>query len=132
MKLDIDPRLPNESSLDRLVIRLYDLQRKFAQANNTRADGFCHAAVSVSASYTMQTGDSVVFCNASGGARTITLPAPAETVGKLMAFRKTEGSANAVTLSPASGQINGAASINLTAAAPGATVASDGSNYFIV
>lgn len=129
MRLDPDPRLPDGPGL---VTRLYELFRKVSQANNIRADGFIASGVSVTAAYTMQTGDSVVFANAAGGAFTVTLPAAADAQGKFIAVRKTEGGANNVTLDPAVGNINGSATLALTAAAPSALVVSDGSNYFTV
>lgn len=132
MRLDIDPRLPSEGGLSRLVTRLYELLRLIAQANNRRADGFVFGTQVLSANYTMQEGDSVLMVSAAGGARAITLLAPAAALGKLIAVRKTEGGANNVTLTPATGQINGAATLVLTAAAPGAVLASDGTNYFTV
>lgn len=132
MKLDTDPRLPTDGSLGRLVTRLYELLRLAAQANNRRADGFVFAQQVLSANYTMQEGDSVILMNAAGGARTVTLLSPAAALGKLIAVRKTEGSANNVTLTPPTGLIDGAASLALTAAAPRATIVSDGTNYFTV
>lgn len=132
MRLDIDPRLPSEGGLSRLVTRLYELLRLVAQANNRRADGFVFGTQVLSANYTMQDGDSVLMVSAAGGARAITLLAPAAALGKLIAVRKTEGGANNVTLTPATGLINGAATLVLTAAAPGAVLASDGTNYFTV
>lgn len=132
MRLDIDPRLPSEGGLSRLVTRLYELLRLIAQANNRRADGFVFGTQVLSANYTMQEGDSVLMVSAAGGARAITLLSPAAALGKLIAVRKTEGGANNVTLTPATGLINGAATLVLTAAAPGAVLASDGTNYFTV
>lgn len=132
MRLDVDPRLPREGDLPRLVTRLYELFRLVATANNARADGYCFLGASVAASYTMQPGDSVLFVSAAGGARTITLLSPAAAAGKLIAVRKTEGSANNVTLTPPSGLIDGGASLALTAASPRATLISDGTNFYTV
>lgn len=132
MRLDTDPRLPLGQAAPALMTRLFELFRAVAQAVNARADGFCHATRSVTAAYTMQQGDSIIFANATGGAFTVTVPAAGSTNGKLMAFRKTDGGANSVTLTPAAGQINGAASLALTAASPRAVLASDGTNYYTV
>jgi hypothetical protein len=132
MKLDLEPRLPTDGGMDRLVTRLYEVLRLVAQANNRRADGYVMAGVVQSANYTMQQGDSVVFMSAAAGARTVTLPAAAAAAGKLIAVRKTDTSANNVTLQAAAGQINGAATLVLTTASPAAQLVSDGSNYFTV
>lgn len=132
MRLDIDPRLPNEGGLPRLVTRLYELLRLVAQANNRRADGFVFGTQVLAANYTMQDGDSVLLVSAAGAARSITLLSPAAALGKLIAVRKTEAGANNVTMQPPTGQINGAATLVLTAAAPSALLASDGTNYWTV
>lgn len=129
MRLDLDPRLPADGNFARLIARLFEVLRLSAQANNLRADGFCFPSQSVSANFTMQT-ETVLFVSAAGAARAITLPAPAAVVGKVIAIRKTDAGANNVTLTPPSGQIDGAASLVLTAAAPRAMLASDGTNYF--
>lgn len=72
---------------------------------------------SVSASYTAETFDDLIEVDASGGARTITLPTPNMQYGAEFTVTKTDTSANAVTISVAgSGNtINGAASYLLTA-----------------
>lgn len=118
--------------MSRLVTRLYELLRLIVQANNKHADGFVHAGQVLSANYTMQDGDCVLLVSAAGGARAITLLSPAAAVGKLVTVRKTDAGANNVTLTPATGQIDGAATLVLTAAAPRAMLASDGTNYFTV
>lgn len=132
MKLDIDPRLPNGTDVARLVSRLYELLRRMAQANNAHSDGYVHAAQVLAGNYTQQAGDSILLVSAAGGARAITLQSAADAVGKLTTVRKTEGSANAVTLTPGSGLIDGAATLALTAAAPKCQLVSDGTNFFTV
>ena len=132
MKLDIDPRLPAGATLPQLITRLYELFRLVHTANNRRADGFCMPVSVVSTNYTMQPGDCTLAVSAAGGARAITLLTAAEAAGKVIAVRKTEASANDVSLTPGSGLINGAATLVLTAAAPSALLISDGTNFFTV
>lgn len=132
MKLDIDPRLSIGGGMPALITRLYELLRLVAQANNKRADGYTLSRVSASATYTMQSGDSVVLMDATGGARTVTLLAPSEADGKAVIVRKTDAGANTVTLQPPTGLIDGAATLVLTAAAPRAHLVSNGTNYFTV
>ena len=79
-------------------------------------------------SNTTLTTQSFVSVDASGAARTITLPAVA-TVTKPITVMKKDSSANAVTVSPASGTINGAASVNITTQYAGLTFYPDGSNW---
>ncbi len=58
--------------------------------------------------------DSIIGVNASGGARTITMPLVSSALGKLFIITKTDASANAVTIQGGSGQlINGAATQSL-------------------
>jgi len=132
MRLDLDPRLPTEGSVSRLVTRLFEVLRLIAQANNKRADGYVFAGQVLSANYTMQDGDSALLVNATTGARAITLLSPAAALGKAILVRKTDATANNVTLTPATGLVDGGATLVLTAAAPRAMLISDGTNYFTV
>jgi hypothetical protein len=131
-KLEFDPRLPVADDVRSLKSRLYEVLRAIATAVNRLDDGYSAATVSVSSNYTVQRGDAVVLVDASGGARVITLQQPAEAKDKRLSVRKVDASANTVTVVPPAGQIDGAASLVLTAAAPRATLASSGSNHFTV
>lgn len=131
-KLEFDPRLPLSDAVGQLKTRLYDLLRAIASSVNAHDDGYTHAVVSTSSSYTVQRGDGVILISAAGGARTVTLQHPSESKGKLVAIRKTEGGANNVTVSPTSGLIDGGATATLTAAAPRIMLASDGTNHYSV
>lgn len=132
MRLDVDPRLPTDGSVSRLVTRLFEVLRLMAQANNRQADGYVFAVQVLSANYTMQDGDSALLVSAAAGALAITLLSPAAALGKAILVRKTDATANNVTLTPAAGTVDGAASLVLTAAAPRALLISDGTNYFTV
>ena len=55
----------------------------------------------LSVNYTMQDGDSALLVNATTGARAITLLSPAAALGKAIPVRKTDATANNVTLTPA-------------------------------
>lgn len=88
---------------------------------------------SVSADATLTDLDSVVLVDATSGAKTITLPGAASVSGKQLKVKKTDASANAVTVAPASGQkIDGAASYSLSAQNKYCCLVSDGTNWFIV
>lgn len=89
-----------------------------------------NAVDSYSGNHTLTTANSIVLVDASSGPVDITLPIP--TVGKVVNIKKTDSSANAVTILPPSGTIDGAASKTLEAQFDGLTVASDGTNFFII
>lgn len=71
-----------------------------------------------------------VLCDASGGAITVSLD-PTET-GRIITIKKIDTSANAVTLNPVSGQIDGAASAVMASAMEAVTVHSDGSDWYVI
>lgn len=97
----------------------------------SEADPFVYASVvSVSSNTTLTTGNTVVLVDASGGATTITLPAPVS--GKIVHIKKTDSSLNAITISPPSGTIDGAANANLFFQYECFTIVSDGTNFFII
>lgn len=130
MRLDNDPRLPLSDDMRQMKTRLYEVLRLIARANNLHSDGYVCGTAVVSVNYTVQEGDSAVLMSAAGGARVVTLQAPGQHIGKRVSVRKTEGSANTVTVTPPSGTIDGAATLVLSAAAPKCSVLSDGTNFF--
>lgn len=90
-------------------------------------------STTVTSSYTCDSltfPDFNILCNFSAG-HTITLPAV--TVGRTLKIFDISGTAatNHITVSPASGTINGAASYVISVAYGSATIQSDGTNWFI-
>lgn len=80
----------------------------------------------VSAVYSVLTTDTVILADASGGAFAINLLSAVGLDGRYFTFKKTDGVANNVTLTPTGGQtIDGAGTLVLTVAAPTATLVSD-------
>jgi hypothetical protein len=65
------------------------------------------------AGYTASTGDFSLFCNASGGAFTISLPSAPGT-GLLLVFKKIDSSANSCTIAGNGKNIDGATSLTLS------------------
>lgn len=131
-RLDPDPRLPQTGDMKLLVVRLFEYLKRAARILNGCADGYVSTTVSVTAAYTVQRGDVVILASAAGGAYAVTLQDPGEHLDKVVHIRKTEGSANNVTITPPSGQIDGAGTLALTAASPRARIASNGTNFFTV
>jgi len=91
------------------------------------------AVTSVSANYTLTDDDFLVLVNASGGARTVTLPTAIGIKGRIYVIKKTDNSANAVTVATTSSQtIDGATTYSLASQYKRVEVISDGSNWQII
>lgn len=89
--------------------------------------------VAKSAAYTITDFDFTVNTDASGAARTITLPTAVGRGGRMFVVRKSDASANAVTVATTSSQtINGAATYSLTAQYQTVQVESDGANWMVL
>ena len=84
------------------------------------------------AAYTMRSSDDMVLVDATGGAVTIKLPPPASGTKRKYSVKKTDASANGVTLDGNGGNIDGAATVSTTTQYAGWTVLGDGTNYWIV
>lgn len=75
----------------------------------------CPATRIVSATGTINTSDFALYVNATGGAITLTLPQASTVPGMLVAIKKTDVSANAVTIAAHAGDTTeGAASVVIT------------------
>ena len=96
------------------------------------------AFMTVTANYTVQAADYMIFCNnAGGGTKVITLPDPTTNGGRLIAVKRVNNGSG----SPFNCQVNGLNAQegpNLTLAQPssgavsGVTVMSDGTNWWVV
>ena len=98
-------------------------------AGTTTVNAFATGVQSVTASAACN-GAAVVLANATSGAINMTLPAAL--AGQVITLKKTDSSANTVTITPPAGTIDGAASKVLVAQYQSITVVCDGTNYFIV
>jgi hypothetical protein len=86
----------------------------------------------VSANTTLGVNHHIVLVNASGGARTITLPDATTCAGRQYVIKKIDSSTNAVTITPQSGQtIDGQPSISITTQYDYRRVVSDGANWYL-
>lgn len=81
---------------------------------------------SLTAAATQQSNDSIVLCNANGAAFTYTLLNPANAGPSPVTIKKTDASANAVTIG---GTVDGAASPTLAAQYKSMTIVSDGTSW---
>lgn len=93
-----------------------------------------NAIGTISAATTMSiTSTPTLLCNASGAAFTITLPSAALASGQIFYFKKTDASANAVTLDGAGAEtIDGAATLALTAQWQSTKIQSNGTAWFVL
>lgn len=88
---------------------------------------------SVTATTTLTANDFVLLCDPAGGAITVTVPTASGIQPGRPYYIRSTGTTNAVTISPASGTIDGAASISLASAAKhGVQIVNDGTNWFTV
>lgn len=85
--------------------------------------------VSKAANYSANPWDTVLM-DASSGPVTVTLPPPS--AGTQVVVKKTDPSANAVTISSPSGTVDGGVSLSVSTQWTAITVVSDGTNYFAI
>src|SRR5207253_1542915 len=112
---------------------LGDLDARFeALANKGAAGGYAPMpnVVSKTANYTAA-GFDVVLCDATSGSFTITLPSVSVN-GRKVTVKKTDASVNTVTISPASGTIDGAASLVISTRWVSYDVIADGTNWYVI
>jgi hypothetical protein len=110
---------------DRLSDSRGDLNANFAAGRllSVRAEATAYTAAD----------DDVILCDASGGAFSVTLPAVAGSTGHVYTIKKTDVSANAVTIDgDASETIDGATTLALSAQYDFATIICDGSEWHVI
>ena len=91
------------------------------------------ALVNKTAAYTLTASDSIVTCDASAGAFTISLPTASGIAGRQYTIKKIDSSANAITIQPYGTEtIDGAATYTLSAQWKYVTIVSNGTNWLIV
>jgi hypothetical protein len=89
--------------------------------------------LSKTTAYTAAIGDDIVLCDATGAAFTVTLPAAATSSGMVVAVKKIDASANAITIDAnASETIDGVTTKQLVSQWQSLTIACDGSAWFCV
>lgn len=82
--------------------------------------------------YTALITDDVILASTSGGAWTLTLPAASTLAGKVFVIKKTTSDYNELTLSPASGNIDGGSSTKIHTIGETLHITSDGTEWVIV
>ena len=98
-----------------------------------RIDAFSADIVSISSATTLSETHHVVLCNASGGAFTVTLPASSGVLGRIYHIKKTDSSANAVTVDGNSSEtIDGGTTATISTEFESIMIICDGSNWHII
>ena len=88
---------------------------------------------SISATDTLDDSNHTVLVNASGGSRTVNLPAASGSTGKVFIIKKTDSSSNNVVIDPnASETIDGSSTFTFNAQYRAVTIQCDGSNWHII
>lgn len=119
--LDLEPNL--RIALDELKLRLDDNLKYLLAPETTIA----------SAAYTALETDSVILADATSAAFTVTLPTAVSVNGKILIIKKTDASANAVTVDGAGSEtIDGSTTFTLAAQYDFVQIKSDGSNWVII
>ncbi len=86
-----------------------------------------------SAAYTITEGDNVILADATGGAFTVTLPPAAKFSGLQFIVKKTDASANVVTVDANGAEtIDGAANVTLTVQYQSWTLFSNGTAWIVI
>jgi hypothetical protein len=102
-------------------------------AENIFTKSMRHAYTSVSSNTTLDATHEIVSVDASGGARTITLPTAVGINGRCYTIRKLDSSGNAVTINGDGAEtINGSATKVLAAQYDFAEVCSNGTNWDVI
>ena len=97
------------------------------QANNWQA------VRAITSTATLGWDDNTVFADATSGAITVNLRAATNMTGKVYTIKKTDASANAVTVDPNGTEtVDGAATYALTVQYQSVTIACDGTNWYIL
>lgn len=92
-----------------------------------------YAIRTVTAAYTAQPHDCTILVDATAGAVTVTLPPAATSSGKVLAVKKIDGGANAVTVDGHGAEtIDGAATKSTTTANAGWLFHCDGTAWYIL
>jgi len=103
------------------------------QAITTISQGFRFGASNRTTALTLASNSAVLnFCNATTAGFTITLPTATGRPGQMFYFKKTDATANVVTITRSGTEtIDGAVSQTLTTQYAALTLVSDGANWFI-
>jgi hypothetical protein len=105
-------------------------------ANSTvQVDGSLSMAIkTISSNYTVTAADNTILANTTSGALTVTLPAPTNFAGRIYTIKKigSGGIDNDLTITPASGTIDGGSSYKIYNDWTFVTLQTNGTDWFII
>ncbi len=115
-------------------VNLYRVSGGVVGTDNTlSAKGLALGIISRTSAYTATATDHTILASSASGAYTVTLPSAAALSGREYVIKKTDSSANTVTVGTTSSQtIDGLTTYALSAQYKYVRVQSDGSNWFII
>jgi len=92
------------------------------------------AVTTITSNYTLTAADNTVLVNTTSAAIAVTLPAPGSIAGRIYTIKKigTGGIDNELTITPASGTIDGGANYKIYNDWTYVTLQTDGTNWFII
>lgn len=133
-KISLASERPSTPFLDEAAWYESDTGRVFFASSGAWVvlNGFTGATTSTSSSYTMLATDAIVLVNATGGNRVVTVNNGSTYTSRIRAVKKTDTSANTVTITPSSGTIDGAATFVVTNNQDGVLFTSDGTDLHII
>jgi hypothetical protein len=110
-----------------LTFKLKQIIDSFTYISNQYADGYLYPTTSVTTTYNANVGDTIILAN---GTFTVTLPSPATCKNKRFAVKNT--GAGTITVAGITGNIDGAANIQLTVTMESVDLVSDGTDYWVI
>jgi exoribonuclease R len=128
-KLHLTVRIPPDYDRQTWFGILSDIEKQV----NAQIDGYLFPTSSVTADYTATVNDSFIPVNATSGAVTVTLKPAGEAEGKRLTVKKTDASANAVTIDgDGSETIDDATTVVMNSQYESICVLSDGVEWWVV
>lgn len=115
--------------LDRMRLRLIDYLRDLVESVNALVTRVDPTIVNVTGTYAARDGDRVIQV-APSGICTITPPLAIKVPGQWLTIKRTNNTTHVITVQPASGTIDGAASVTLTTAYQARLLFSDGVQWW--
>jgi hypothetical protein len=109
-----------------------DVEIAYTSDSVTFLGGMAYRVQATSSNFTTDASSSVVIVNTSAGNRGVTIAAATERTNRVLIIKKNDGGANTLTITPNSGNIDGAATLVLSAAYDKATIIFDGSNWHTI
>lgn len=129
-KIPLNPNIPGD--FGQAIHKFNEIFLDLFRNNNEVVDGSMFQVASVSAAYTQASNISFIIVDATVSGFAVTLLSPKKTRNKLVVVKKKDTTANAVTVTPEDGLIEGGASRTLNTSLQTETYISDGTNYWKV